>query len=257
MSFKKILFSICCLLLLASCKDEKPNLQNDTTDIKVKDKKEFESIKHSNKALILIDNLVLYDKMLTVISETKNHYGKLVTIDSISKKRININGKGDNCNEYNLVHIANPKFNGWIEGKDIFEYLHDKRDTTFTINNVKFKLFATKNFAIDASDDDGLTFCGDNNPVVLYNSKFGFESFVPVEKHSDYSDGYMVMDDFDGWMDKIKSVGFKDDVLTVVIFREYQEDSADITLEIKLLPNGYKGKVISYVHHEQEFETEN
>jgi hypothetical protein len=38
MSFKKILFSICCLLLLASCKDEKPNLQKDTIDIKVKDK---------------------------------------------------------------------------------------------------------------------------------------------------------------------------------------------------------------------------
>ncbi len=254
---KKIFFSFFCLLLLASCKDEKAGRQETTRDNEQEITKEFEAIKHNNKALILIDDLVLYNKRLKAIGETNVQYGELVNIDSISKKRMNITGKGDRCNEYNLVHIATPKFKGWIEGKNIFEYLHDKRDTIFNAGNVQFKLKADKNFAICASDDDGLTFCGDNNPVILHNSKYNFEGFVPVQKHSDYTDGYMVMDDFDGWLDKIKSVAFTDNVLTVVVFREYQEGSADITLEIKLLPNGYKGKVINYVRRELEPESEN
>lgn len=251
----KVFSSFFCLLLLASCKNEKADPQETTRYNKQEITKEFEAIKHNNKALILIDDLVLYNKRLKAIGEASVQYGALVTIDSISKNRINITGKGDRCKEYNLVHIDTPKFKGWIEGKDIFEYLHDKRDTIFSAGNVQFKLYATKNFAIGASVNDGLTFCGDNNPVVLYNSKYNFEGFVSVAKHSDYKDGYMVMDDFDGWLDKIKSVAFTDDVLTVVILREYQEGSADITLEIKLLPNSYKGKVINYVRH--ELETEN
>lgn len=253
----KVFSSFFCLLLLASCKDEKADPQEATRYNKQEITKEFEAIKHNNKALILIDDLVLYNKRLKAIGETSVQYGALVTIDSISKNRINITDKGDHCKEYNLVHIASPKFKGWIEGKNIFEYLHDNRDTIFNAGNVQFKLYATKNFAIGASDDDGLTFCGDNNPVVLYNSKYNFEGFVPVEKHSDYTDGYLVMDDFDGWFDSIKSVVFTDDILTVVIFREYQEGNADITLEIKLLPNGYKAKVINYVRRELESETEN
>jgi len=255
MPFKSTLLALTCLCLLASCKDEK---QEETTapeapaTLQVQISDDFTTVKYPNKALILYNDLILYNKDKVAGNKISGLYGLIVDIDSISKDRLALTKTNDKCLQHNFVYLSHPKIKGWVYGQDVFEYLHDDRDTVFTLQDIEFRLYATKNFGVGASDDEGLTFCGDNNPVVLYNSKYKAETFVPMQADTVYNSNYMVMNASDGWEDKLKDARLIDDKLILTIHREYQEGSADITIEIKLLEKGYHGKIIDVVKYDEQ-----
>jgi hypothetical protein len=232
-------------ILICSCKNDssvKQTTAEKTISSKIVDNSNSQL--HKNKALVLTHNLDLYNGEYVKTGSLNGFYGTIIDIDSISKKRMALNKSADRCDEHNFVYSSSPRVKGWIYGADVFEYLHDKRDTTFTIEATQFKVYATKNFAIGASDENGLTSCSDNSPIVLYNSKYKVESYVPMIESADYKSKYMVLDASDAWYDEIKATKLTDDLLTVAIRRTYQEGSADIIIDIKLLKDGYSGEVV-------------
>lgn len=215
--------------------------------------KPFATAGYSNKALILSDKMDIYNDGKEVIGNEKALYGLIVDLDGISIDRFDLTNSDDHCNLHNFVKVMSPKLNGWVYGKDIYEY-DVARDTTFTINEVKFILTPTKNFDIGHFDGEMLTFCADNNPVVLYNSIYNKEEFIPVNnKHEWYKDDYLILDFHDGWEDTVSGCSLHDNVLLLDIFREYQEGSANIIFEIYLKPEGTFALIKEYIPHEPEY----
>ena len=91
--------------------------------------------------------------------------------------------------------------------------------------------------------------CGDGlqSPVMLYNSKTNRYRYVPVNNKEVYSYGYVTLDKHDGWMDTIVSMSYANDKLNISIYREFQEGSADINLEINTADSKQpRAKVLKY-----------
>ncbi|WP_417368402.1 hypothetical protein [Flavobacterium beibuense] len=213
----------------------------------------IQSLKHNNKVLILKGELELYNKNLKETGKAAGLYGLIVSTDSISQNRYDLTGANDYCKLHNFIKVSHPDVKGWVYGKDVYEY-DMSRDTTFTVNDIQFKIIPTKNFSVGVYDDEGLTFCGSDNPMVLYNSKFEKEEFIPIEnKNDDYVSDYISYDSHDGWIDSFEGASLVGDTLTLNIYREYQEGSANIIFEIYLSKFGSKAIIKEIIEHEPEF----
>jgi hypothetical protein len=210
----------------------------------------FESVAYQNRAFILSDSIRIYNADLSYKTTVHGIAHALVNIDSMSLSKHFI-GSGDTvCEKYNLVKIQSGKVNGWVFGKDVFEFTDKKKtanilkDTTFSIQSVNFGIYVLKNFGIGAVDDDGLTLCGENSPVALYNSKYKRLELVPVhDTGGTYGNKYMSLARFDGWMDAISHISYNEDALNISIERDYQEGNAHFDILILLSPHGSRGIV--------------
>jgi len=238
-----------------SCAQTGDDIQRDTSDtipIK-KDKIAFDVIPYLNRAFILTDSIMVYDKNRLFQKKVYHLARTLVTIDSISKSKYFI-GSGDSvCDVYNMIKIRSGKVSGWVYGKDVYEFTERKKegninkDTVFTIQSINFRLYVLQNFGPGFEDEEGLTFCGEDNPVALYNSKYDRLEVIPVnDPRDEYTNTYMSLDLFDGWEDEIKSITFYDNGLLIGIKREFQEGLAHIELLIHLNANGSEAEVIKY-----------
>ncbi|WP_417354636.1 hypothetical protein [Flavobacterium sp.] len=218
------------------------------------ERKTIKPLSHPNKALVLTGELELYNKNRKQTGLGSNVYSRIVTTDSVSELRYGLDKTDDICEKHSFVKVSHPDVKGWVYGKDVYEY-DMSRDTTFTVNDVQFKIIPTKNFSVGPFNDKGLTFCGANNPMVLYNSKFDKEEYIPLENKKEfyYDSDYLMYDNHDGWIDSLKGASLVGDTLTLNIYREYQEGSANIIFEIYLSKFGSKAIIKEIIEHEPEF----
>ncbi|MGX7668756.1 hypothetical protein [Flavobacterium pedocola] len=227
------------LTTLISCNKNTPESKPISAQkTKIEKKEKFEAVTYQNDAILLTDTIKIYDSQQNVIREITNVYGKVVTIDSISKNKFDLTNSGERCNLHNFVKVTGPNISGWVYGRFLFEKENQKRDKTLNIDTVKFQIIPTKNFNIGVYDEEteGLSFCGENqNPVLFYNGLYNKYEYLPLyPKNENYDENYLTLDAHDGWMDEIKNYSLKENVLTPEIYREYQEGSATITVEIEL-----------------------
>jgi hypothetical protein len=245
---KNILYLL--ILIFSSCteniSESDKKIVNQKSDLK------FETLKHINKGIILSSKVNLYDQSKNPIGEIDSVFGQIVQIENISKSKFDLGKSNERCNLHNFVQVKSDKINGWIYGESIFELENANRDTSFVIDNVKFKIFPTKNFGIGVYDEeqDGLSFCekGTQSPVIIYNGKFKKEEFIPIEGNQKaYNEGYFTLDNHDGWKDKITNANYQNDTLRLTILREFQEGFADIELDINFNDNQSIGRVIKEI----------
>lgn len=218
----------------------------------------FESEAGKGKVLLLSDNLPVYNNSGIETGSANAVYGLTFPVDSISTSRININKTKDNCDEFNFVKVGNTRINGWLYNKDVFGYGNNKRDTLLDAAGIKFKIYHAQNFGVGASDDDGLTGCTAITPIVLHNSKYNVEAFVPLKDETGkYPGKFFVLDENDGWYDKIKETSLENGKLKLIVYREYQEGSAYFTILISLSGKGYSAVVNDVVFDEEKYMEEN
>jgi hypothetical protein len=230
-------------VILASC-----NQQRSTKT----EAQHFESVPYQNRAFILTDSIRIYNPDLTYKTTVHSIAHTLVTIDSISLTK-HYTGSGDTtCELYNLIKIRSGKVNGWVYGKDVFEFTDKKknvfvnvnRDTSFSLDGVNFQIFVLKNFGVGFEDEDGLTLCGENNPVAVYNSRYKRLELIPVtDTGATYGNAYISLDNFDGWMDSIGSIQLSGDDLQIGIERIYQEGKAHFDILVHLGKEGSRAIV--------------
>lgn len=212
----------------------------------------FTRVKHLNQGLILAKEITLYDIYKNPIKTIKIPYGEVITIDSISRDKFALTNDSNRCNLHNFVKVNGPSIKGWIYGKNIFENELKGRDTSFTMNEIQFKIIPTRNFNIGVYDEveEALSACDMTySPILFYNSKYNKYEYLPILDEN-YSENLLTLDDHDGWLDKIKSTSFQDDVLTLNIYREYQEGSAEIVVTIQIDKQLSKAKLLSIVRQE-------
>lgn len=218
----------------------------------------FESEVGKGKVLLLSDNLPVYNNSGIETGSVNAVYGLTFPVDSISMSRITINKTKDNCDEFNFVKVDNTRINGWLYSKDVFGYRNNKRDTSFDAGGIKFKIYHAQNFGVGASDDDGLTGCTAITPIVLHNSKYNIEAFVPLKDETGkYPGKFLVLDENDGWYDKIKKTSFENGKLKLIVYREYQEGSAYFTILISLSRKGYSAVVNDVIFDEEKYMEQN
>lgn len=257
---KKNLFVLLVAVILTSCTKEKQIevQQSEKEVVNLSQKQLFEVQKGTGKVLILSEKLSVYDKSGGMISDANGLYGLTFSVDSISTKRIDAAKTDDNCNAFNFIKIKNPKVRGWLYSADVYGYGNSKRDTIFTAGDINFKLYRAKNFGVGVSDDDGLTGCTETTPIVMHNSKYNVESFVPLKDETGkYPGKFLVLDEHDGWYDKIKETSFENGNLKFNIYREYQEGSAYFTILISLSEKGYSAVVTDVIADAEKYMEKN
>jgi hypothetical protein len=238
----KIFYSIVFFSVLLSCTEK--NSQKTAID----SQRKFQKQKHSNTGVILTENISLYDMDQKITGIVKDVYGLVVEMDSISVLKYDLDNTKDKCNLHNFVKIKSPRINGWVYGKFLFEQENKNRDTVFTIDGVMFKITPTKNFNIGVYDEEEkmLSFCSETqSPVLFYNGKSKINQYLPIKDYTEYyKEGYLTLDDHDGWTDLIKGIHFSDNILVLNIQRGYQEGFADIEIEINTNKNPAVAKII-------------
>ncbi len=227
-----------------------------TSSIKNDSIVKIENLKYNNDAVILTEKIKLYDSEHNFIREINGVYGQIVSIDSNSKNKYDLSNSDESCNLHNFVKIKGQKLTGWVYGKYLFEKENLNRDTTLLINNIKIEIVPTKNFNIGVYDKeiDGLSFCSNNqNPVILFNSLFNKYEYIQISpKNENYTENYLTLDNHDMWLDKIENVNINGAIVTMQIFREYQEGFADIEIEIRLNDSQSTAKVLKVTKRETE-----
>ncbi|MFT7545426.1 MAG: hypothetical protein ACI8YO_002213 [Gammaproteobacteria bacterium] len=258
--------------IIFSCSqtNEKKDISNDSISIEsdklnsleIKDRislnpdaNSFKSKGNNNTGIILSNKLNLYNHNKEIIGSSENLFGVVVSIDSISKQKHTLKESDDRCDLHNFVKINSEQINGWVFGEYVFE--NDKRDTTFTVDNITFEFKPTNNFNIGVYDEkeDMLSFCGDGNrsPVILYNSKFNKNEYIPIKGSSElYNYNYLTYDSHDGWIDELKNIDYRSDTLHLEVNREYQEGSKVISLDIIITDSSSFGVVTNVIEIKPE-----
>src|SRR5690606_36064821 len=83
--------------------------------------KPFATDSYTNKALILLYKMDVYNTSREVIGNEKGLYGLIVDLDGISTDRFDLANSDDDSNLHNSVKVKGPKLDGWVYEKDIYE----------------------------------------------------------------------------------------------------------------------------------------
>lgn len=236
------------LILLISCEqlENKPNqattekVENLTTDT---NQTKITFYKFNGKGILLGDNIKLLDENFKEIKDISYLNEQFVDVTEVSDKYYKIKPTDDYCQEFKYVKIKVKDLVGYIDGRKIYEPIKNTQNKIVKIDNNEVSFIATNNFGIGVSDDDGLTGCSINTPVVFSDRSVNYEGLVKMVKNKNYEDNYPYFElkDDDGAIDEILSIDKQGDKYLLKIKRTYQEGGANLLVEV------YKDKSGTFV----------
>lgn len=235
----KSLTTILSLIILVSCGQQEnktnqditekvENVLTDTTQTKIT----FSKV--NGRAILLGDNIKLLDENFKEIKDISYLNEQFVDVTEVSDKYHKINPTDDYCQEFKYVKIKTKDFEGYVNGRKIYEPVKHTQNKIVQINNNEVSFIVTSYFGIGASDDNGLTGCSAYTPVVFSDRSVNYEGLVKMVKNKNYEDNYPYFElkNDDGATDKILSIDKQDDKYLLKIERTYQESEATLLVEI-------------------------
>lgn len=199
--------------------------------------------KVNGKGILLGDNIKLLDENFKEIKDISYLNEQFVDIIELSDKYHKIKPKDDYCQGFKYVKIKTKDLVGYVDGRKIYEPNKNTQNKLVKIGNNNVSFIATSYFGIGVSDDDGLTGCSINTPVVFSDKSVNYEGLVKMVKNKNYEDNYPYFElkDDDGANDEILSIDKQCDKYLLKIKRTYQEGGANLLVEI------YKDKSGTFV----------
>lgn len=194
--------------------------------------------KVNGKGILLGSNIKLLDEKFKEIKDISYLNEQFADVTEVSDKYHKIRPTDDYCQEFKYVKIKTKDFEGYVDGRKIYELIKHTQNKTVKIDNNEVSFVTTSYFGIGVSDDDGLTGCSIKTPVVFSDKSVNYEGLVKMVKNKNYEDNYpyFELQDDDGANDEILSIDRQDDKYLLKIKRTYQEGEA------KLLVAVYKDK---------------
>jgi hypothetical protein len=243
----KRLTTILSLILLISCGQQ--NKPNQETTEKVESvnidtmKSKITFYKVNGKGILLGNNIKLLDEDFKEIKDISYLNEHFVDVTEVSDKYHKIKPTDDYCQEFKYVKIKAKDFEGYVDGRKIYEPIKHTQNKIIKIDNNEVSFIATTYFGIGVSDDNGLTGCSINTPVVFSEKSVNYEGLIKMVKNKNYKDNYPYFElkDDDGANDEILSIDKKDDKYLLKIKRTYQEGGANLLVEV------YKDKSGTFV----------
>lgn len=235
----KSLTTILSLITLISCgqQDNKTtqettqkveSIKTDTTKIKIT------FYKVNGKGILLGDNIKLLDENFKEIKDISYLNEQFVDVTEVSDKYHKLKPNDDYCQEFKYVKIKTKDFEGYVDGRKVYEPIKHLQNKIVKIDNNEVSFIATTYFGIGVSDNDGLTGCSINTPVVFSDKSAKYEGLVKMVKNENYEGNYPYFElkDDDGANDEILSIDKKGDKYMLKIKRTYQEGGANLLVEI-------------------------
>lgn len=224
-------------------------IKTDTTHTKIT------FYKVNGKGILLGDNIKLLDENFKEIKDIGYLNEQFVDITAVSDKYYKIKPTDDYCQEFKYVKIKTKEFEGYVDGRKIYEQIKDTQNKIVNIDNNEVSFIATSYFGIGVSDDDGLTGCSINTPVVFSDKSANYEGLVKMVKNKYYEHKYpyfeLKADDMAG--DEILSIDNQADKYILSIRRVYQEGGANMKVAIyKNENNKYVAEIIEYLSLEED-----
>ena len=237
-----LIFSI---VSLASCAQQETNTNSvnsdkvvsatkDTTDQKIT------FYKVNGKAILLGDNINLLDGNFQVIKDISYLNEQFVEVTEVSDKYYKAIPTDDYCQEFKYVKIKGKDIEGYVDGRKLYEPIKHIQNKIVKIENHEASFIATTYFGIGAADNDGLTGCSINTPVVFSDNKTKYEGLVKMVKNKNYESDYPYFElkDDDEMNDEILSIDKQADKYLLTINRDYQEGKAKLLVSIYKDKNG-------------------
>ena len=244
----KRLTTILSLILLISCGQQENKTKQETTE-KVENfttdtnQTKITFYKVNGKGILLGDDIKLLDENFKVIKDISYLNEHFVDVTEVSDKYHKIKPKDDYCQEFKYVKIKTKDFEGYVDGRKIYETIKHTQNKIVNLDNNEVSFIATTYFGIGVSDDDGLTGCSINTPVVFSDKNVKYEGLVKIVKNKNYESDYPYFElkDDDGANDEILSIDKQGEKYLLKIKRTYQEGGANLLVEI------YKDKIGTFV----------
>ncbi len=235
----KNLTTILSLIILVSCGQQESKTNNQTTEKLEGVETDTNEIKISfykvnGKGILLGDNIKLLDENFKEIKDISYLNEQFVDITEVSDKYHKIKPTDDYCQEFKYVKIKTKDFEGYVDGRKIYETIKHTKNKTVKIDNNEVSFIATTYFGISVSDDEGLTGCSINTPVIFSDKSVNYEGLVKMVKNKNYEDNYPYFElkDDDGANDEILNIDKQGDKYLLKIRRTYQEGEANLLIEI-------------------------
>ena len=178
------------------------NVTKDTTDQKIT------FYKVNGKAILLGDNIKLLDENFKEIKNISYLNEQFVQVTEVSDKYHKLKPADDDCQEFKYVKIKTKDFEGYVDGRKLYKPIKHKQNKIVKIDNNEVSFIATTYFGIGVLDDDGLTGCSINMPVVFTDKSAKYEGLVKMVKNKNYENDYPYFElkDDDGATDKILNI---------------------------------------------------
>lgn len=255
---KIILFVSLCLLI--SCNHRKSEkvaeLKEESRDsekvVRVVDKAATrDSILYQNldgKAVLLGSDMQLLGEDYKPIKDISSLNGQLVEITAVSKDFHKQDPKDDFCESFKYVKIKIEGLEGIVDGRKVYQFVQNEQGMSKSIGGSKVALAATKNFGIDAMDEEGLTGCSVRTPAVFSDEKAGYIGLVRMKKNKFYDADYPYFElkEDDGAGDEVENIEGKGGSYLISIKRTYQEGGAKLLVRIGREPDGsYTAEILN------------
>ncbi|NHM02824.1 hypothetical protein [Flavobacterium difficile] len=236
------------MILLISCGQQENKTKQETTE-KVENfttdtnQTKITFYKVNGKGILLGDDIKLLDENFKVIKDISYLNEHFVDVTEVSDKYHKIKPTDDYCQEFKYVKIKTKDFEGYVDGRKIYETIKHTQNKIVNLDNNEVSFIATTYFGIGVSDDDGLTGCSINTPVVFSDKNAKYEGLVKIVKNKNYESDYPYFElkDDDGANDEILSIDKQGEKYLLKIKRTYQEGGANLLVEI------YKDKIGTFV----------
>lgn len=235
----KKLTTILSLIILFSCGRQENKMKQETSEKSESVKTETDQTKITfnkvnGKGILLGDNIKLLDENYKEIKDISYLVEQFVEITDVSYKYHKLKPTDDYCKEFKYVKIKTKDLDGYVDGRKIYEPIKKTQNKIMKIDNYEVSFIATSYFGIGVSDDDGLTGCSINTPVVFSDRSVNYEGLVKMVKNKNYEDNYPYFElkDDDGANDVILKIDKQGDKYLLKIKRTYQEGGANLLVEI-------------------------
>jgi len=203
-------------------------VSNDTTDEKIN------FYKVNQKGIILGQNIKLLDENFKEIKDISFLNEQFVDLIEVSEKYHKANPTDDYCQEFKYVKIRTKNFEGYVDGRKIYKSITDGQHKIVKIDNNEVSFIAATYFGIGVSDDNSLTGCPINTPVVFSDKSIKYEGLVKMVKNKNYDSDYPYFElkEDDGAYDEILNINKQGDKYLLKIKRTYQEGGAKLLIAV-------------------------
>lgn len=248
------------LLLLFSCgqQENKTNqrqiekadsLKTKTTDY------EITFYKVNSTGILLGDNIKLLDKNFKEIKDITYLNEQFVDITEVSDKYHKLKPTDDYCQEFKYIKIKTTDFEGYVDGRKIYEQKENTQNKIIKIDENEVSVITTSYFGVGTSDDDGLTGCSINTPIVFFDKSANYKGLVRMVKNKYYESDYPYFElkNDDMASDEIINIDKQGNKYVISIRRVEQEGGANMKVTISTDKNQkFVAEIIEYKSLEEE-----
>ncbi|MFD2287084.1 hypothetical protein GJU39_10575 [Pedobacter petrophilus] len=209
-------------------------------DSVVKSTKNILFKKANTRGVLLGENIKLLDEHLNEIKDISFLKEQIVQVLGLSEDYFKAKPTDEYCQEFKYVKIKFKDVEGYVDGRKVYELTHDEQTKVFDIDDNELSFTPTKFYGIGVADDNGLTGCQPQSPVVFAEKNAQYKGLVKMVKNKYVYDDYPYFElkADDGNYDEIVSVKKQDDKYVLEIKRDFQEGIATRLVAIYKNSNG-------------------